>query len=759
MTNSRIRLTRPAAEWKEGFPIGNGRQGAMVVGAAEKERLALNHEWLYTGEYSDRTLEDRTKHLDEIRRLFFEGKVFEAGTLANEKLGGPHSKQNRVDPYQPAGDLFIEHEHGATSSYSRELDMANACASVEYCANESGYRRMYYAHASKPFIVARLAADKPSNAIIRLDRTEDPKCEIQRRIEDDTIIVSGMFTSGSRFNVVARVHAPGAKITEEANARLKLQGYSNVLIIITINVSHDGSDPLPQALNIVNETPADPIKLWESHINEWQPAWDRCGIEMHSPFDGLPTEERLERVRNGDEDPGLYALYFHIGRYLLLSSSRNCDLPANLQGIWNKDIKPAWDCDFHHDINLQMNYWHAENCGLEDCVEPLLRHVEKFVPRGRDAAKKLYGCRGVWLPIQTDCWSNPTPESRGWDVWIGAAAWLGQHFWWHYEYHRDKKFLSDRAYPYLREVAQFYEDYLVRDQQGRLVPVPSQSPENKFVGGTTPVSLCIGATMDIELIYDTLTHCIEAAEILGIDEKKREVWRAILRDLPTLQIGRHGQLQEWLEDYEEAEPGHRHISHLYALFPGDTITLEDAPELAKAARVSLERRLAAEGGHTGWSRAWTIACWARLREGDECLKHLKALICDFATVSLLDLHPPRIFQIDGNFGGAAAIVEMLMQSHNGIIRILPALPSAWENGAIGGLLARGGFEVGIDWEDGRPNVVRIRSRLGNVCKLRAENIQSAKLEMLEAGPASFLIEGDTMVFETVKNATYRIRFG
>lgn len=758
MTNSRIRLTRPAAEWKEGLPIGNGRLAAMIDGAPDNERLALNHEWLYTGEYSNRKLEQRSHHLDEIRRLFFEGKVFEAGKLANEKLGGPHHGDNHVDPYQPAGGLFIEHEHGEPTAYSRELDMDSACASVEYCAGDSGYRRMYYAHADRPIIIGQLAADEPSIAHIRFDREEDPKCKIERGVEHDSLIMTGEFQSGSRFVVVAQVRAPGAKISEAPDGRMRLEGYSHALILLTINVSHDGSDPLPEALRIIKDTPAEPKTLWESHINEWLSAWRRCGIEMRSPFDGQTAEERLERVREGEEDPGLYALYFHFGRYLLLSSSRKCDLPANLQGIWNEDINPPWNCDFHHDINLQMNYWHAENCGMEDCVEPLLRHVERFVPMGREAAKKLYGCRGVWLPIQTDCWSNPTPESRDWDVWIGAAAWLGQHFWWHYEYHQDKKFLSDRAYPYLREVALFYEDYLVRDPQGRLVPVPSQSPENKFAGGTEPVSLCVGATMDIELIQDTLTHCIEASEILGVDAKKREEWRAILSDLPPPRIGKHGQLQEWLEDYEEAEPGHRHISHLYALFPGDTITPEKTPELAKAARVSLERRLAAEGGHTGWSRAWTVACWARLREGDECHKHLKALICDFATASLLDLHPPGIFQIDGNFGGAAAIAEMLMQSHNGLIRILPALPSKWKCGAINGLLARGGFEIGIDWEDARPNAVKIRSRLGNVCRIHAEGIASAGIQTLEGRVVPCEIDGDVITFATDRNATYHIWF-
>ena len=346
--------------------------------------------------------------------------------------------------------------------------------------------------------------------------------------------------------------------------------------------------------------------------------------------------------------------------------------------------------------------------------------MERFVPHGREMARNLYDCEGIFLPIQTDPWGRATPESLGWDVWTGAAAWLAQHMWWRYEYSLDKDFLARRAYPFFREVAAFYRTYLVEDPQGRLVTVPSQSPENRFKGGTSPVSLCIGATMDFELIRDVLGHAVSASEILGVDEEDRETWRGILDQIPPLLVGRHGQLQEWLEDYEEEEPAHRHISHLVGLYPGDHLTLEDEPEMTEAARTSLERRLSHGGGHTGWSRAWTVCCWARLRGGDEAYEHLRHLITDFATDSLLDLHPPEIFQIDGNLGGAAGVAEMLLQSHRGLLRFLPALPKEWASGKVEGLRARGGFVVDIVWRNGRVQGVTLQSTLGGPCTVQVD---------------------------------------
>ena len=430
----------------------------------------------------------------------------------------------------------------------------------------------------------------------------------------------------------------------------------------------------------------------------------------------LPTDERIRRVRQGQPDPGLALLYFHYGRYLLCASSANAALPANLQGKWNEDLQPPWDSDYHHDVNLQMNYWLAEPSGMQRYVEALLQHIERLVPHARKAAMDLYGCRGVWYPIQTDAWGRSTPESYGWAVWIGAAPWLAQHLWWHYEYGRDAGFLRDRAYPFFKEVAAFYEDYLVEDDAGVLQIVPSQSPENRCVGdGGPPVSLCVSATMDVILARAAFDYAIRSAEILDLDRERRRRWRDLAARLPELQIGGHGQLQEWNEDFDEVEPSHRHVSHLIGLYPGDLLDPEQTPELWRAAEVSLERRLAAGGGHTGWSRAWTACLFARLCRAEDAWQHLNHLVTDFATDSLLDLHPPRIFQIDGNLGGAASVIEMLLQSYRGEFHLLPALPAAWPEGRVSGLRARGGVTVAIAWRAGELVEATLQGRIAGPC--------------------------------------------
>ncbi len=755
--------TKGASEWKEALPIGNGMLAGMVFGDVGKDRIALNHERLWRGTHRSRTTEVRHQHVDEIRKLFFEGKDFEASELANEKLGGEggvladKGRPGRVNAYQPAGDLFIETDHQA-DDYCMQLDLDKALVTTAYTAGGVTYTRESFVHSSLPVMAVRLSSNGASafTAALSVWRIDDPDCEIIESVLGDTMCMGGSFPEGINFAVHAKVVTDG-QISHDPMEGAKVGvSASEVLVLLTIGVDLDDEGNADEiCTQCLDDCPTNWDELLADHMEAHRGYYRRMRIELGDERPDVPTPDRLADLRDGKDDDALLALYVNLGRYLLISGSRPGGLPTNLQGKWNEELSPPWDADYHHDINLQMNYWPADVCGLGELAEPLFDHIERFVPHGREMARALYDCRGVWYPIQTDPWGRATPESRGWDVWAGAAAWLAQHMWWRWEYTRDKGFLRDHAYPFLKEVAAFYEDYLVEDpRSGKLVTVPSQSPENFVAGGTKPVSLCVAATMDLQLIHESLTNAISAAGVLGVDDELKTKWQDILDRIPPLQIGRHGQLQEWLDDCEEGEPGHRHLSHLYGLFPGDQLTLEDEPEFTQAARVSLERRLEAGGGPSGWSRAWVACCWARLREAADAYHHLKYLVSDFATGSLLDLHPPRIFQIEGNFGGTAAFCEMLMQSHNGVIRILPALPAQWAAGKVAGLHARGGFVLDIEWLGAKASVVRITSLLGEPCRIASDNLAAAsgtidgaavELQVGEDGAADICISAGQML--------------
>ena len=706
-------------EWMEGLPIGTGRLAAMVLGTCRRERLALNHEWLWRGNHRNREMAKSAHLLEGVRELILAGKYEEGNIAGNNAFGGGGGRirdelPSKVDPYQPAGDFHICLDHGEASDYTRELDIDSALVTVAYQANGNSYKREYIAHIGLDLLFVRVSADKPFNGEFRLDRVDDPECFLYFQSLYNTLVMDGQFEGGIGFRTEARLVATDGT-PHFLDDSMQLNGATEALFAINIGTSAKGYGASEEC----NRYPS-PTVAWDeilkTHASTLETFLGGLTLDIPGVDSDLPTDQRLQAARDGSPDPGLPLLYFKYGRYLLVASSATGELPANLQGKWNESLNPPWQSDYHHDINLQMNYWPAEAGNLAYTTEALFKHIERFVPHGRKAANDLYGCRGVWFPIQTDCWGRSTPESWGWAVWTGAAAWLGQHMWWHYEYSLDTEFLAKRAYPFFKEVAAFYESYLIEDETGTLQAVPSQSPENTFKGAANvPSSLCVSATMDVQLVQNTLNYAVESATILGVDTEKQGLWKEMLGKLPPFKIGGKGQLQEWNKDFEEDEPSHRHLSHLIGLYPGDAIDRKKTPELWKAARRSLDLRLEAGGGHTGWSRSWVSCLYARLGEPEQAWNHLCHLITDFATDTLLDLHPPRIFQIDGNLGGTAAVIEMLLQSYHGQLHFLPALPAQWKKGKVKGLRARGGITVGMEWRDGKLSRATIEASTAQEC--------------------------------------------
>ena len=773
--------THPADKWENALPVGNGRLGAMVFGKTDEEEIQLNEETYWSGGPYSTVVKGGSKALPEIQKLVFEGNYKLAHILFGRHMMGYPVEQMK---YQSLGRLVIRFSsEGPVTDYRHELDLDTAVVRTSYVQGGVRFTREVFSSPVDQVIVIRLTADRPGQVSFRTQLRGERNAAHSNYATDyfrmdglppDGLVVRGKSADYMGVTGALRYESRLKALPEGGSLRLdwdelSVTGADAVTLLIAaatnfVNYKDVGGDPrarVEAALSASSPKAYEILKA--SHIEEHRRLFRRVAMTLPAtPNSLLPTDERLKNF-DGTNDPALGALVFQFGRYLLISSSRPGTQPANLQGIWNKDMNPMWDSKYTTNINTEMNYWPAEVGNLAECAEPLFRMIRELTDQGSQVARENYNAGGWVFHQNTDIWRVAAPmDGPSWGTFTTGGAWLATHLWEHYLFTGDKAFLAE-YYPVLKGSAEFFLDFLVpHPRYGWLVTNPSTSPENfpAIPGQTrffdeittfmTTTSICAGSTIDMAILNDLFASVAQAADVLGVDRDFKARVLAAKARLAPMQIGRKGNLQEWLEDWDETEKSHRHISGLWGLFQGRQISPRRTPKFADGARVVLEQR-GLPGN--GWSSAWKAACWARLGDGAKALENFTYAVHQYTTNSLFSICS-RAMQVDGAFGMSAAVAELLLQSHEDELALLPALPAAWKDGQVKGLVARGGFEVGLRWKDGRITEATLHSKLGRPCRVRS----AAPLKVTAGGrPVAFRRPGPDLVeFKTEPGVTYAL---
>lgn len=719
---------------EESLPLGNGYLGAMVYGGIEEEIIHLNQESVWYGSLRDRVNPDAQKALEPVRKALFEGRLQDAESIAFTQLFATPMSQGH---YEPLATLKIVYEKTIPhysdwgkpritnyTDYKRQLDLNTATTSVTYLLDETTYTRESFISYPDQVMVIKLTAEGKNKLDFRVQLERDDHYE-SIKVMDDTLILEGSSGGNNQaFAALCKVIGEDeTALISRHGSYIHVSNTSTAYLLVSGSTEYYDHKPVAYCKEILHKASLKTYnQLLEAHLKDYQSLFNRVDLKLSQEEIDMATDERLKRFKDKSEDTGLLELYFHYGRYLLISCSRQGSLPANLQGIWSKDMQPPWGCKYTININTQMNYWPAETTNLSECHQPLFDHINKMAIEGRKVAKNMYNCQGIVAHHNTDIYGDCAPQDQ-WmpaTIWPMGLAWLSTHIIEHYRFTKDTRFAKSYL-SILEENLLFFKDYLIKDDMGQWVTSPSTSPENTYLLDNGEKSaLCFGPTMDSQILHHLITGYLEITADLKYETPLIESVLSILKDLPKTQLGSRGQIMEWTKEYEEWEKGHRHVSHLYGLHPGDSISADKTPDLFNGAKTTLEERLEHGGGHTGWSRAWIINFYARLHQGDKALNNIEALLDHSTAMNLFDMHPP--FQIDGNFGATAGIAEMLLQSHDDYIHLLPALPSKWSNGYVKGLKARGNITVSMWWEDNKIRKVLLQSPISQMISLRHGSI-------------------------------------